>query len=149
MTLITDLRQVTDRIIVHRFDVARAENAVRVARHNLLVAESDLAVSRAALMANPDAGTNDNARRAYADRETTDERENVIDLRAALVRAEQDAALAAALGREEDDRRYLELVARMTIAGAVETGPIPTLAYYTGPDGDPFARVEAEMEVAA
>lgn len=148
MTIQTDLRNVTDRISNHRFDVARAENAVLAARHNLLVAETDLAVSRAALMASPDAGTNDTARRAYADRETTDERERVIALRVVLVQAEQDAALAAAaLAREEDDRRYLELIARMTIAGAGEAAP--AIAYYTGPDGDPFARAEVEVEVAA
>ena len=51
------------------------------------------------------------------------------------------------LAREEDDRRYLELIARMTIAGAVEAAP--AIAYYTGPDGDPFVRAEVEVEVAA
>ena len=146
MTIQSDLRDVTDRIIIHRFDVARAENAVLAARHTRFVAEADLAVSRAALMASPDAGSNEAQRRAYADRETTDERENVLDLRVALVRAEQDAAIAAAaLAREEDDRRYLELIACMTIAGAADTD---RPAYYTGPDDDPFARAQAEVEAA-
>ncbi len=44
----------------------------------------------------------------------------------------------------EDERRYLEMVARLTIAGAVEVGPAPAgpvLAYaYASDDDDVFGR---------
>ena len=136
----------TTVIINARDDVAHYEVRQAQLAHYYNSAEADLAVAHRALMARSDAGSNDNARRASADRETVAERDRLariadelLDVEAALIRAK------AILAQATDRRRLLE-----TLVSLAATGPhAPAPAYYTGPDGDPFARAEVEVEVAA
>lgn len=149
MTIQTDLRTITDRIQSARAALAQAELDRLSRRADVANAEANLNHTRTCLMAQPEAGSNEATRRAYAQTQLVDSG-LALDLSNAereLLAAERWVVIATNnLRMAEDERRYLELVARMTLAGAVEAGQS---AYYTGPDGDPFARVEAEMEVAA
>lgn len=112
MTIQSDLRTVTDRIIAARAALAEAEEARIMARLDMVkVWVPDLDIERRRLMASPDAGTNDTARRAYADHSTRNMAQHLDTLRTNLAYTERDVLEAtAALRMAEDERRYLELV---------------------------------------
>ncbi len=137
MTLQSDLRSITDRIQAARRSLSDAEQDRLMARHDLTVAEAALETERRRLMTMPDAGTNDTARRVYAAYYTAEKQAEVDALALDLVYDEIDViSTTAALRMAEDERRYLELVARLAIAGAIETGPIPAIAYTFANDAD-------------
>ena len=118
MTIQTDFRSVTDRIIAARAALAEAEEDRIMARLDLAKAEADLDVARRRLMISPDAGTNDTARRAYAEH-ITRAAAHLDTLRTDLAYTERDVLTAAVAMRcAEDERRYLELVARLSEGAA-------------------------------
>ena len=130
MTIQTELRTVTDRIQSARHYLARCENAVLAARHNLTVAESDLDIERRALMARSDAGTNDIARRAYAERETAADRERADELAAELLDTEcLLIQFKVSLATLADERRYLETIAKLAMAHLDNLGVIDDSDY--------------------
>lgn len=117
MTLQSDFREVTDRIRDARRDLSIVEVQRLNARHDLAKRAEELEVARRVLMARADAGTNETARRAYADRETVRERERLAWAEAELTtRENQVVGATTTLRIAEDERRYLELVARLAIA---------------------------------
>lgn len=117
MTLQAEFRDITDRIKSARRALAEAEDARLRAKRDADVAAEDLEIARRALMARSDAGTNDTVRRAYADRETIRERGRAEDAALELLEAERRVIVATSdLRCVEDERRFLELVARLTIA---------------------------------
>jgi hypothetical protein len=118
MTLTTDFRTVTDRIQAARRSLDEAEQDRLMARHDLAVAEDALETERRRLMASPDAGTNDTARRVYAAYHTQAMLAEVRTLSTDVVYAERDVIGAAtALRIAEDERRYLEFVAKLAVTG--------------------------------
>jgi len=118
MTLQSDFREVTDRIQRTRKYIVEAE-AARL-RHRAVVADAEarLAIARNRAMADPAAGTNETQRRAYADEVTKNEALSLgfktDDLRAVEIEL---LGLTADLRVFEDERRCLEFIARLAIAG--------------------------------
>lgn len=140
------LRAVTDAIIAARGNVAHYEMRQAQLAHYYNRDDTALSVAHRALMSRSDAGSNDAQRRAFADRETAADRDGLAEIAAELLDVEGHLIRAkTVLAQAIDRRRLLE-----TLLSLMVTGPIsPVVAYYTGPDGDPFAHIEAEMEVAA
>lgn len=136
MTLQADLRNATDRIIAARKTLANREFERLAFARNARQAKAALDTATVTLMSHYNAGSNDTARRAYATYETAAEREaakaadnKLTEAEAAVLDATTDLRIA------EDERRYLELVARMTIAGILDVSPArDTLAYATDAD---------------
>ena len=142
-----DLRAATEAIIYARGRVAHYEIRQAKLAYHYNRDEAALAVAHRALMSRSDAGSNEAQRRAFADRETAADRDRLADTAAELLDVE--AALInikCELAQAIDRRRLLETLLSL-MATAPSAAPAP--AYYTGPDSDPFARVEAEMEAAA
>lgn len=121
MSIQSDLRTATAEIIAARTALAEVEKARVMQRHELAQAEARLAVARVTLMARSDAGTNDTARRAYAERELVNDRDDVERMGYELAYTEIAVIeAAAALRSAEDHRRYLENVIQLTINGAAD-----------------------------
>jgi hypothetical protein len=118
MTLTTDFRTVTDRIQTARNMLAKAEVDRLSRRAAAANAEANLDHTRTYLMALPAAGTNDTARRAYAAYHTQAMQDEVRTLATDVVYAERDVIGAATeLRIAEDERRYLEFVAKIAVTG--------------------------------
>jgi hypothetical protein len=119
MTLQTDFRNVTNRIQRTRKHIVEAETERLRRRAVVTDAETRLTIARNRAMADPAAGTNETQRRAYADEATKNEllslQFKTDDLRATEIELLE---LTADLRVFEDERRYLELVARLQIANA-------------------------------
>mgnify|MGYP003621892073 CR=1 FL=1 len=121
MSIQSDLQAVTSEIITARTALAEAEKARVMQRHELTQAEARLSAARVALMARSDAGTNDTARRAYAERELAGDRDEIERLGYSLAYAEIAVIDAATdLRCAEDHRRYLETVVQLTTSHATE-----------------------------
>lgn len=136
MTLPTDFRTVTDRIAAARRSLDEAEQDRLMARHDLAVAEDALETERRRLMASPDAGTNDTARRVYAAHYTQSMQAEVTMLATDVVYAERDVIGAATTLRiAEDERRYLEFVAKLAVTGE----PYNAFAHANGTGAEEFA----------
>lgn len=121
MNLQAAFRNVTDRIRETRLFVRDAEFNRLKARAVVADAEARLTIARNAAMADPAAGSNDNARRAYADAQTADERLALGFANDDLRRTECDVIdMSTLLRGYEDERRYLELVAKLAIAGVAD-----------------------------
>ncbi len=117
MTIQTDLRTVTDRIIVARKTLADREFTRMAFARNARQAKTALDSAMVTSMARSEAGSNETARRAFATYETTAERRAVKAADDALTEAEAavlDATVA--LRSLEDERRYLEIIVRLAIA---------------------------------
>lgn len=121
MSIQTDLQTVTAELSNARRAVADLEALRLLRRRGLSEVEADLSTARIMLMARSDAGTNDAARRAYAERETTAERAAVRDTNRVLVEAEIDLLQAQTRLRIiEDRRRYLEALVTLTTSRPAE-----------------------------
>lgn len=144
MTLQTALRDVTDNIKSARNLLAKAEVTRIQARASAVNAEANLDHTRTYLMAQPEAGSNEAQRRAYAQAKLDDMGLSLdaADTAAAHRAAEMNIiARAAALRIYEDERRYLELVAQMAIAGVADAPNAPVVTAYANGDSDEgFAR---------
>ena len=117
MTIQTDLRNVTDRIIAARKTLADREFTRMAFARNARQAKTALDSAMVTSMARSEAGSNETARRAFATYETTVERRAVKAADDALTEAEAavlDATVA--LRSLEDERRYLESIVRLAIA---------------------------------
>lgn len=118
MTLQSELNHVTDLVISRRRDLAEAEIRRLAAKRAADLAAEELETARRQLMTRAEAGSNDTQRRAYAERESRRERDHadrkvddLLAVEAAVIRATVELRMA------EDERRYLEFVARLAIAG--------------------------------
>ncbi len=145
MSIQTDLRNVTDRIQAARSELADREFERLAYARNARQAKTARDTEMALVMARSEAGPNEIARRAYAILETARYRDALKAADDVLTEAEASVLDATTnLRALEDERRYLEMVARLTIAGAVEVGPAPAgpvLAYaYASDDDDVFGR---------
>lgn len=142
MTIQTDLRNVTDRIIAARKELANREFERLAYARNARQAKAALDTATATLMSHSNAGTNDTSRRAYAIYETAAERRAVKAADDKLTEAEAAVLDAtSALRSLEDERRYLELVAQMAIAGVADAPAAPVVtAYANGDSEEVFAR---------
>lgn len=117
MTIQTDLRTVTDRIIAARKTLADREFTRMAFARNARQAKTALDSAMVTSMARSEAGSNETARRAFATYETTVERRAVKAADDALTEAEAavlDATVA--LRSLEDERRYLETIVKLAIA---------------------------------
>ncbi len=121
MSIQTDLINATDAIIAARGNVAHYEVRQAQLTRYYNRDEADLAVAHRALMARSDAGSNDAARRAYADRETAADRERLVEDAAELLSVETTLInMKCDLAQAVDRRRLLETLAQLTIAGVGE-----------------------------
>ena len=121
MHIKTELNQVMESVIATRIALADAEVSRLYTRRAVTEAEAALSVARVTLMSRSDAGSNDAQRRAYAERETTPEREHLERMEARALSAEADVInAAAALRIAEDRRRYLETVIRVMVSDAAD-----------------------------
>ena len=141
-----ELEQVTENVITARTSLAEAEIARLYARRAVVEADAALSTARVTLMSRSDAGTNDAQRRAYAERETTPEREHLERMEARALSADADAInAAAALRIAEDRRRLLETVVRIAVSEVADLlqhyykddAPSDNAPDY-GPDNLPF-----------
>ena len=121
MEIQTELKTVTAEIAARRSALAEVEKARVMQRHELTQAEARLAAARVVLMARSDAGTNDAARRAYAERELVDDRDEIERLGYNLAYTEIAVIEnTAELRIAEDRRRYLETVVRLMVDRAAD-----------------------------
>lgn len=121
MTIQTDLRTVTNRIQTAREALLAAETRRILAKRDVAQSETALDVARRSLMARSDAGPNDTARRAYAERETGPERDRLERAQQWQMDADIDALEATtALKAAEDERRYLENLIALAIHDVTE-----------------------------
>ena len=74
MTLQSELNHVTDLVISRRRELAEAELRRLAAKRAADLAAEELETARRQLMTRAEAGSNDNQRRAYAERESRRER---------------------------------------------------------------------------
>lgn len=116
MSIQTDLQAVTIAIQSARNDVAHwLRRRLRV-RLYLAQAQAEVATATRVLMARSEAGTNEVARRAYAERETAADREGIIEIENELVEIEQALITAQAiLDSALDQRRYLETIVTLAV----------------------------------
>lgn len=137
MSIQTDLQAVTNEIAAARLAHMEAEVGRLVDRRRVNEAETALATARIALMARNDAGPNDTARRAYAERETVNEREALALRERLLTDSEINVvATAATLRIAEDRRRYLETMVTLTVTRAAADAL--HIAYADNGDRDPI-----------
>lgn len=139
MTLQTDLIETTDTIHHARGNVAHYERRQAKPAYYLERDEAAIAVAQRALMTRHDAGPNETARRAYAERETAADRERIAETAAELLDVECALiSMKAELAQATDRRRLLETLAQLTIAGVgVQTAPV-ALAYANGDAEEEF-----------
>lgn len=137
MSIQTDLKQVTEDLAFARVAHMKAEVARHVSRRLVIEAEATLTTARVMLMSRADAGTNDAARRAYAERETVTERERLAIYQSELHDAEIAVIeTAATLRIAEDRRRYLETMVTLTVTRAAADAL--HIAYADNGDRDPI-----------
>lgn len=111
-----DLKAVTEDLSIARLAHMEAEVALLVQRRRVNDAETALQTARIALMSRAEAGTNEVARRAYAERETAADREGIIEIENELVEIEQALITAQAiLDSALDQRRYLETIVTLAV----------------------------------
>lgn len=104
----------TTVIIDARDDLAYFEVAYAKAAHAYNEDAAELAIGQRILMARSDAGTNDAARRAYADRESIAARDALARLGDELLAAEISVIRAKKeLAKALDNRRLLEAIMRL------------------------------------
>lgn len=116
-----ELHAVTVEISEARRTVADLQALCLLRRRRLSDLEAGLATARIALMSRSEAGSNDTQRRAYAERETAEDRELVIAANRAVVEAEVDLVQAqATLAIATDRRRYLESIIRLMVEHATD-----------------------------
>ncbi len=120
MTIQDDLRQNTIDIAEARNDVAYYQREVATLRHTQTEADALLAIAVRRHMA--DSGlTNETARRAYAERETDDQRAEVSEIAYDLLTAEKNLITAqTALAIALDKRRVLEATVRLMVDTAAD-----------------------------
>ncbi len=120
MNLQADFRNVTNRVIAARNELMKAELERIGRRFEVANAEANLDHTRIYLMAQPEAGSNDHQRRAYVQAQ-----EVVRGLSLDVCKAEEGLRAAECrvlmattdLRCAEDERRYLELAAKLAVAG--------------------------------
>lgn len=121
MSIQTDLQAATIAIQSARNDVAHWQRRRLRVRLYLTQAQAEVATATRVLMARSEAGTNEVARRAYAERETAADREGIIEIENELADIELSLITAQAiLDTALDRRRYLESIIRLMVEHATD-----------------------------
>lgn len=121
MSIQTDLQAATIAIQSARNDVAHWQRRRLRVRLYLTQAQAEVATATRVLMARSEAGTNEVARRAYAERETAADREGIIEIENELADIEMSLITAQAiLDTALDQRRYLESIIRLMVEHATD-----------------------------
>jgi len=135
MSIQTDLQAATIAIQSARLDVAHWQRRRLRVRLYLTQAQAEVATATRVLMARSEAGTNEVARRAYAERETAADREGIIEIENELADIELSLITAQSiLDSALDQRRYLETM--VTLATSRVAADSFHVAYADNGDGD-------------